>query len=201
MGVSIAYPDGNILTSTALTLGQINALMQPLTLGMLGQPVDPNSGLVRMEWPSEGAPFASRIEDVCYLRCVPKEDPYNRIRDRAVASSQDTTLTEQWTYTRAWAVRWCLYGPNSLDFARAVRSALYQDYFTGQLSLSQLFPVSDFQEPTRAPELINGQWFERVDFEVTMYEFITETINRQAVATVEVILENSAGKIADITVS
>lgn len=199
MGSSITYPDGSVLTSSALTLAQINALMQPLTQGMLGQAADPNSGLVRIDWPSEGAPFPRRTEDICFLRCVPKDDPYNRIRDRAGVPGTEPNLTEVWNYTRAWNIRWCFYGPNSLDFARAARSALYQDYFTIQLSLSQLFPVSDFPEPVRAPEKENGQWYERVDFEAEMYEFVTETINRQTVLTVEVIAENAAGVIADIT--
>lgn len=201
MGSSITYPDGYTLTSTALTLDQINTLLQPMTLAMMGQDVDPNSGLVRIEWPSEGAPFATRNEDVCYLRCVPKDDPYNRIRDRSTISFQNITLTEQWNYTRAWAVRWCFYGPNSLDFARVIRSSLYQDHFTQLLSQSQLFPVPDFPEVVRAPELKNGQWFERVDFEAEMYEFVTETINRQTVSSVEVIVETAAGKVADITVT
>lgn len=201
MGASRTYPDGSTLVSSALTIAQINAILQPLTQGMLGQTVDPASSLVRIEWPTQGAPFQDVADDVCYLRCTPKDDPYNRIRDRFNLVDDASHLTERWNYTRAWAIHWTFYGPNSTDNARALRSALYQDYFTGQLELSQLFPVSDFPEPVRAPELIDAQWFERADFEAEFYEFVTETIARQTVLSVETIVNNDAGVVADFTVA
>lgn len=199
MGQSTTYPDGSVLTSSALTIEQINTIIQPLTMGMLGFSADTSSPLVRIEWPTQGAPYQDVADDVCYIRCVPKEDSYDRIRDRTTITAADPNDEEIWNYTRAWAIRWCFYGPNSTDRARALRSALYQDYFTEKLSLSQLFPVSDFPEPMRAPELIDGQWFERCDFEAEFYEFITETIARQTVLSVETIVEGIDGQIADVT--
>ena len=201
MGMPVTYPDGTTLTSSALTIAQIGAILQPLTLGMLGLPVIPTSSLVRLQWPTQGAPFSDIGDDVCYLACVPKDDPYDRIRDRTNESAADPNLEEVWNYTRAWSIRWVFYGPNSTDYARALRSALYQDYFTDLLSLSNLFPVSDFPETVRAPELLDGQWIERVDFAAEMYEAITETILRQTVVSVENIIEGNAGQIADFTVT
>src|ERR1700676_2148596 len=103
MGASINYPDGTTLVSSALTIAQMNTIIQQLTLGMLGQAVTPTSSLVRIEWPTAGAPFQEVSDDVCYLRCVPKDDPYNRIRERFNLSAADPNLEEQWNYTRAWA--------------------------------------------------------------------------------------------------
>lgn len=201
MGVNRTYPDGSVLTSTALTLEAINTILVTLTQGMLGQTPDPESSLVRVQWPTEGAPFQDINDDICYLRCVPVDSPYDRIRDRVNVPNNDETLEEIWTYTRAWKIQWCMYGPNSLDNARAIRSALYQDYFTQLLADSQLFPVSDFPETMRVPELMNAQWFERVDLEVEFYEFITETIDRQTILSSENIIEGDAGEIADFTVT
>lgn len=203
MGQTISYPDGTELTSSALTLAQINTLMVPIALGMLGQnstAVDPNSGLVRIEYPTMGAPFAKASEDICYVRCSPKEDPYDRIRDRVNSPNNSSSLEEQWSYTRAWAVHFTHYGPNSLDLARAIRSGLYQDYFTQALAQSNLFPVSDIAEVVRVPENINGQWFERADLEVEMYEAVTETILRQTVVSAEVIGRIPAAQIFDVKV-
>jgi hypothetical protein len=197
---STTYPDGTILVSDALTLDQINSFMFALTQQALGQPVDPNSGLIRIEYPADGAPFAQNDQDVCYLSCMSENDPYNRIRDRVDSPNDEQFLTETWTYTRSWRIHWCFYGPNSMDSARMLRSAMYQDYFTNQLQDEQLFPVSDIPEPVRAPEIINKQWFERVDLNVEMYEFVTETISRQTVLSTEVIVEVPTAKIADITV-
>lgn len=201
MGANITYPDGSVLTSSALTIAQANTIMQQLSLGMIGQTVSSTNSAVRIQWPTAGAPFSDVSDDVCYLKCVPVSDPYDRIRDRFNLTDDASHLEEQWNYTRAWRMTWCFYGPNSTDLARALRSALYQDYFTNALQLSQLFPVSDFPEPMRAPELIDGQWFERVDFSADIYEFVTETITRQTVLSVETIVNDNSGVVADFTVA
>lgn len=210
MGASVQYPDGSTLNSSALTLQQINTIMHPLTLGMLGLLVVNNSAKVRIEYPTEGAPFGDVSDDVCYIRCMIKDDPYDKIRDKYYwpqtgkgygqgpygqmpygEGDPNTTIAEQWNYTRVWAIRWCFYGPNSTDNARVVRSGLYQDYFTNSLSKVQLFPMSDFPAPVRAPEEIDAQWFERVDLEVEMYEFVTEVLSRQTILISEVIVETA----------
>jgi hypothetical protein len=219
MGSSFTYPDGSSLISSALTIKEIGAALQPLVCGMLGIAEPESSPAVRIEYGPQGQPYNDIDEDVCYFRCMPTEDPYTRIRDRfnwgpngwgedlfgreAYGGSLDgnPALTEQWTYTNSWKIHFCFIGPNSYDRARAVRSAFYQDYFTDALALSQLFPVSDFPMPVRAPELFDGQWFERVDLDVEMYEFVTETINRQTVISVEVVLLDAEGEIADLVPS
>jgi len=219
MGISITYPDGTTLVSSAWTLQQIEGIVQPLVCGMLGIGDSVNTSLVRVKYPVQGQPYQQITDDICYITCLPREDPYTRIRDKfnwgpngwgdeqfgqepyGGTLSGDPALTEQWNYTNAWAIHFTFYGPNSYDRARAVRSAFYQDYFTAQFALSQLFPVSDYPTLVRVPEEINGQWIERVDFDVECYEFVTETINRQTVLSEEVILQNSTGVIDDFTVS
>lgn len=204
MGQSVTYANGTTLVSSALTAQQIDAVLQPITLDMLGLPVTRESRLVRVGWPIQGQPFVETPkENITFLRCTPKDDPYDKIRDifnSPLSDPESPDLQETWTYTRVWNVHWTFYGDNSVDSARIVRSALYQWYFTDKLQLSQLFPMSEFPQPTRMPENINGQWYDRSDLEVEMYEFITETINRQTILSVEVILENSNGVIADFTV-
>lgn len=218
----ITYPDGTQLASSALTLSQINQILWTITMGMLGYvtpgtPPDTTSAQVRVQWPTTGAPFQQVTDDICYISCLLVDDPYDKIRDRSTlppfgwgqggwsdspwgGTGEDTEYTEQWTYTRVWEIKWCMYGPNSLDLTRALRSALFQDYFVLQFANSNLFPVSDFPEPIRAPELINAQWWERVDFKCLMYEFVSETIIKNSVESVEVILQDNEGEIADFTV-
>ena len=205
MGQVITYPDNSVLISTALTVspngGTLGALLVPLTLGMMGLPADPNSQAVRLEWAPQGQPFSQPNEDVCYIRCTLKDDDYDKIRDRTNLPDADPNLNEQWNYTRVWAIGWIFYGPNAVDLARAVRSALYQEYFTNALAQSQLFPISEIAEPMRVPEKIGGLWFERADLECAMNEWVTENIERKTIATAEVIvLESPDGQIADVTV-
>jgi hypothetical protein len=135
----ITYPDGSVLVSSALTPnpngGTLGAILQPLTMGMMGlvvpgSPPDPNSQAVRLTWSEAGQPFSQPNEDVCYIMLTLKDDPYDKIRDRTNFSAADPFLNEQWNYTRVWSVQWVFYGPNAVDFARLVRSGLYQDYFT-----------------------------------------------------------------------
>lgn len=225
MGQSITYPDGSVLLSSALSLSQINAVWQPIVCGMLGITEPATTSLVRIKYPTAGAPFQDIADDVVYIACYTKDSPYDKIRYVTQLPGVSTgggygegpygqipyggggnssANIEQWNYTRSWTIHFTLYGPNSLDNARALRSGVYQDYFTEQLSLSQLFPVSDFPETVRVPEILDGQWIERVDFEFECYEFVTETINRQTVISVEVIVETTEvnnGEYENITVS
>lgn len=196
------YPSSQQLISSALTIDQINGIFVPMTQAMLGLNVDANSGDVRTEWPAVGEPFGERTDDICYLGCLPEDGQYNKIREKYISNNNDPdqTVTENWAYTRIWKISWCFYGPNSTDRGRALKSALFLDYFCNQLVNVNLFPVSSYEEPRRAPELINGQWWERVDYDVQMYELVKETITYGAVASVEVIGNDNSGQIFDITV-
>ncbi len=223
MGSSKTYPDGATLTSSAITQTQMGTIMMPLTLGMLGLTINPDSPLVRIFWPTEGAPSQQITDDICYLRFTLKDDPYDKIRDRFFYPIGDSANQgygqgpfgnmpfggdipegqglELDTYTRVWEIHFCAYGPNSFDNLRAIRSALYQEYFCQQLQNFQLFPMSEFPEVRRMPEPFDKQWWERSDFSCEMYEFVTETITRQTVKSVEVIVEDAQGMIADFTVT
>ena len=189
---TITYPNGQTHTSTALTVNQINILVQALTCGMIGiNPPDPSQ--VRIDWPPEGQPVAdSPSDDVCYLRAVVVNDEYDKLRDLARTNQEPSPAPVQytWSYTRVWSISWILYGPASLTRSTALRSALFMDYFTDQLSLSNLFPNPDNQAPTRVPELTNAQWWERSDFSCEMNEFVTETITVPAVVSVPVTVQS-----------
>lgn len=163
---------------------QINVIIQPLVCGMLGiNP--PNLSLVRVDWQTQGQPFVpTPQQDVCFISCVPENVDYRLVRDRVFTGTGP--VTENWNYTRGWRVGFVLYGPSSTDNARAIHSAFFMDYFNDQLSLGNLYPVSDFAEPTRIPEEINAQWYERADFHVVMYEAVTESIEDAVVASLEI---------------
>lgn len=194
---SVTYPNGQVLTSTALTPTQMNDIIQPLTCGMLGiNP--PNFNQVRVDWQTQGQPFVPRPgQDVCFFSCVPESVDYSKVRDRSFSGTGP--VTETWVYTRGWRVAWVLYGPNSTDRARMIHSAVvFMDYFSDQLSLSNLYVVSEPAQPIRIPEEFNAEWWERADFHVLLYEQITETIQDGAVTSVEVKVNTSAGLVADI---
>ncbi len=195
---SITYPNGQVLVSSALTVPQINVIMQNLTCGMLGiNP--PDYSKVRIDWPTEGQPFVGLPNnDVCFISCVPQDVEYSKVRDRTFSGTGP--VTETWVYTKGWRIAFTLYGPNCQDRARALHSAMFMDWVNDTLSLSNIYPVSDYPEITRIPESWNAQWWERADFYFTAYEQVTETIDDGAVTSVQIqTFADDLGQIADIT--
>jgi hypothetical protein len=200
MGQTINYPNGQTLTSTALTVQQINILVQALTCGMLGiVPVDVSK--VRVDWQFQGQPdVALPSQDSCYISCVLEDVPYSRVRDHTLAGV-DGAAAETWVYTRGWRFAWALYGPNSFDRARQVHSALFQDYFNTAFEAANLYPVLDPAEPVRMPIEHNAQWYDSSQFHCVFYEQITETIQSPAVTSVEIKVYDKDGQVADITIN
>lgn len=201
MGTTVTYPNGQVLNTTALTPTSVQALLTTLTCGALGiNP--PDYSKVRVFWQTQGQPFTpDPAEDVCYVSAVPQDGQYNKVRDRQeVNNAGNTEVIETTTYTKIWNLHYLFYGPSSSLHAQLVWSSTFIDYFTDQLELSNLYPVSDPKEPTRMPEEKNAQWWERADFDLEVYEKVTETLNYTIVQSVEVLISNKDGQVADITV-
>lgn len=195
------YPNGQQLSSSALTQTAISILVQQITCGMLGiNPVDPAK--VRIDWPTQGQPDVPLpSNDICYIACTTQDGEYNKVRDRTASGTGPVVQT--WNYTRIWRVEWSLYGPNSTDRARQVWSALFQDYFNDQFELNNLYPVLDPPEPIRLPENHNAQWYDGSRFHCEFYEAVTETISDPAVQSVEAKVYDGSvdDPVADITIT
>ena len=186
MTTVMAYPNGQTLRSTALTVPQMNIIMQAWTLAALGVNPPTDFSRVRCDWPTEGQPYAETPQqDVCFVQCATRDSEYSRVRDQALTTI-DTTLTELWAYTRGWRVAWCAVGPNAADNLRAVKSAFFvTDYFTNLLAAQNLFPLSDPHDSTYMPEQLNAQWWARADFSIDLYEAVLESINDTTATSVE----------------
>ena len=205
-----AYPNGQVLTSSALTENQMNVLLQSLTCGALGLPL-PTTGkpsgyaAVRIDWPVQGQPFVpDPTVDGCFLACALEPTEYAKVRNNTPSGTGP--IIENWTYTRGWRVAWVLYGPNAVDRSRQLHSAfVFMDYFADQLSLSNLFVITDPPEPSYAPENFNAQWWPRADFAVSLYENVTETISDGKVTSLEIKVYDAdvstTNPAADVTVS
>ena len=203
MSTPTTYPNGQVLTSSALTDTAMNIVMQAQTCGMLGiNPVDPAQ--VRVDWQPQGQPdVATPSQDSCYVMSVLEDVDYSRVRDREASGTGPVVQT--WSYTRGWRISWDCYGPNSFDRARQIHSALFMDYFDTQFSLVNLYFVSDPSEPTRVPILHNGQWYDHTHFHCVFYEAVTETISDPAVTSVAVAvyadIPNTTDPVATVTVN
>lgn len=191
---------------TPLTPFTIQSVFQVVTLAALGLgvpvgPIDPLYALVRVDWQTQGQPTGTVTEDMVYVRAVEEDNPYNRIREVTYQPIDSVTMTHVTSYTRVWRVDWTLYGPNSFDRARVLRSAMFSQATHDQLAGSQLYLLTDVAAPQRVPEFFQEQWWERTDFSVLLNEFVTETAVVGSVGSVEIIVEDVTGERADFTVT
>lgn len=199
------------MATAPLVPAQIETIFQAVTLSMglnLTQYQDPVDSSTlppnpyygcRIGWEQRGQPFQKIDEDVVYVRCIEVDDQYNRVRDLSYQNSP--VFTETWNYTRIWETYWTVYGPNSFDNARIIRSSLFLQGIHDQFASAQLYWVSDPAAPVRMPEYKDDQWWERVDFRARFNEFVTEQNNPQSVVSAEVIVyDNFRNQIEDITV-
>jgi hypothetical protein len=182
---------------------QIDVVLQAATITMLGLPApqsttDPVYQTVRVGWQQQGQPAFAITEDVVFIMCTQDNDEYDKIRDRYYTNANFTRVE---AYTRVWRVHWSVYGPNSFDNVRKIHSALWDDGIEAQLAAAQLYWVTNSPAPARIPELFGGQWWERVDFWAQFNEFVQEEVTAQSVESVEVIVENRSGIIADVDIA
>jgi hypothetical protein len=194
------------MATAPLVPTQIETIFQAVTCSMglnlsFAPPVDgqfpagpaPNPNLygVRIGWQQQGQPFCQVNEDVIALRCYEVDDEYNRIRDLTYQNTP--SFTETWNYTRIWETAWTVYGPNSFDNARIIRSSLFLQGIHDQFASAELYWIPSPAAPMRIPELQDGQWWERVDFKARFNEFVTESNNPGFVESVAVNLYDQFG--------
>ena len=198
------FPNGQTLTSHAMSPLQLNMTLQTLTCQMLG--LDPANdptcySKVRLEWPSGGQPGWKISEDICFLRVTEEEDAYSHIRDRKLVTIDGQTISSIDTYTRVWRVSWALYGPSSFDHARLMRSGLLTaDFPHDTLAAQGLYLITDMAATTRAPELFQGQWWDRTDLSCKLNELVTETLTVPSIASADVLIYNHSGEVAEVDI-
>jgi hypothetical protein len=178
------FANGNTLTSSALSQTDAEDALQALITSILGAGTDPNTG-VRISWPTGGSPGWLITDEVCFLRATLSGERINRSRDKNT-SGTGASLTETVTYIRVWDIDLILYGPNSFDRARLIKSALFMDWVSTALAANSLAVVIDIEDPRRMPELFSGQWWERSDISFRMNELVTEISQVPAMVSVEV---------------
>lgn len=202
--VVTTWPNGQVLTSSALTPDSIATIFQNLTLNIMGTatpktPTDPAYQLVRIMWQPQGQPAMTATQNIVFIGARLKaEHSYGQVRD--VQYSGD--LQADIVYTRVWEVQWSIYGPNSFDTARLIKDALVSaDWTRGILSASNLYLVPTDMSPAYLPEAspVHGQWWKRTDYTVLFNEQVNESITTGAIESSQIDLFSRLGEI-EITV-
>lgn len=202
---SYAVPGVGTMTSTGLTQAQMQVIWQNIVLQCLGitksMPTDSIAYTqVRIDWPTPGQPAWKITEDKAFIRSIEVPDPYNYAHEVQPVITIDSTFTETTIYTRVWETGFIFYGPNSFDRARQVKACLFQDFVHDILAASNIYLNTMIGTPRRTPELFQNQWWERSGFSVRMNEQVTDTLDKQTIQSVELILEDETGIISDVIV-
>lgn len=166
-------------------LSDIEDKIAELTLMMLD--LDPNAeenqDKVRIAWPTSGAPGWSIDEDICFLRITPVDSPSARQQDVVYTPKEnsDELLTKEIAYTRVHNVDWCFYGPNAYDLADVIRFKILSDTtIKKEFNNINLHLVTDVTMPIRVPELFQGRWWNRVDFQAKYNELVVRSAEEKA---------------------
>jgi hypothetical protein len=175
----------------------METFVQAVACNALGYQLTPQDGFrkVRVSWPQGGQPDWKIDENVAFLRITWADDVYDRLREtKDFLNDDQLTITRATYYTRVWHVEYVIYGPDCIDFARRLVSALFLDDIHDQFAENNLYLVTDIPTPRRVPELFNSEWWNRVDFAADFNEAVIETrvINRVTSAEVKVYNEDAA---------
>ena len=182
------------MSDTILTLAQLNAIFQALTMSMLGSAIID----CRISWPTGGAPSWLVNQDIAFLQVLETDSPYNRQRDVVMTNADTNDANQATSYTRVLAAKWIFYGPNSFSNAQSIRDLLFYQNNHDTLAQSNLFMVPDIVSPVRAPELFAGQWWERTDLIINFNETIVRNLIVPYIASAQLNIGDNAGSVIGV---
>ncbi len=202
---NFAVPGVGTMTSTGITDSQMSVIWQNILLKCLGiTPSGPTDAAaysqVRIDWPIPGQPAWKVGDDMAFIRAVVVPDEYSAAHEAQPPAEAGTLIPENTIYTRVWQLSFIFYGPNSFDRARQVQACLYQDFVHDILSASNIYLDTVIGTPRRSPELFQNQWWPRSDFAARMNEMVTDTLDKQTITNVELILNDALGVFDEIEV-
>ena len=135
---------------------------------------------IRFPWGSQvdtpggtgSAPDWTRDEDVCFIYALPHDNSYNRQRDRRYEHRGSRDLVALDEHTDVHHMMFSNYGPNAYDCARRIRDGLFLDETRRILKQNHFAIITDTPAIRRVPELVNGEWWNRVDAVAAFNEFV-----------------------------
>lgn len=166
------------MSDANMTVKQIEDFFVSLTYTILGinpTTLQPNQAPVRVEWPTGGAPGWKIDEDVTFIMVNYDDDAITRQVDVTYNPNDANNAYRSVSSTRVLRVNWICYGPNSFDNANNIRNGIFLPDNSDTLSANNLALIFDLPAPVRAPELFNGQWWDRTSFYARFNELIVQS--------------------------
>lgn len=136
---------------------------------------------------SDTTPTWKREEDVCFIYELPQDGSYNGLSDITYEldeSKRDFIEVDE--HTDIHTVLFANYGPNAYECARDIRDGFKRERIREYLKKHHFFVVPPITAIRRVPELINGQWWNRVDVTVVFNEYVRREEPIQSIESVTV---------------
>lgn len=164
------------------SLNDMEELFWTVTAKILGYDtsLQATQGKVRRSWQPVGAPTWKITDDVTFFQILPVDDDFARQRDTSHSDYGATSAKRTIKYTRVFSLSWICYGPNSFDNIEKIRSGIFVETYRNLIAAKNMYLLPDIGMPRRAPELHNGQWWERSDLSARYNEGVevSSTVNR-----------------------
>lgn len=161
------------------SITKIENMFRLIVCDILGVDGANSGGRVRFVWGSNvdsqsmSAPNLKTDQDVCYIQITPEDNAYNRQRDiRYLQNPDSDNMIALDEHTDVHLVTFINYGVNAYDCARLIRNKLHHDHIRRTLRLNNFALVTDVPAPRRVPELVNGNWINRVDVSAVFNQFV-----------------------------
>ena len=143
-----------------------------LILGLEGNAAEEG---IRFSWPTGSGTevfTGTPTTDVCYIRVTMVNKPgtgyinarYEGIGAQSLQASQDMHLALRADYI--------FYGLNSLEHATRLYMMIHSPEVREILNSVHMAPIPHGESPTRMPELIDGNWYERADAGIDFYVLV-----------------------------
>ena len=170
------------MSDQVLTKTQIEDIFRSITMTILGLPEKDNQNKpinqdkVRVAWSTTGSPAWKITDDIVFIKVSLSDDPIIQQRDVIYSPITNTNTSSRIvTYTKCHLIEWVLYGPCSYDKADLIRNGIFLPQITETLLTNKLALITTVPAPRRAPELFNGQWWERCDLQASFNEEVIRT--------------------------
>ena len=122
------YPNGQSLSSSALSPEQMQQVFQMLVIQIFGTslsplppPGNPAYDAVRCGYQDDGEPSWEFDKDTCIILGFPQNDAFSRWRDSIIQVNDEASALSPMSYTQVWRIHFTLYGPNAWDRAQFAR--------------------------------------------------------------------------------
>lgn len=165
------------------TIATYTALIWDSLVEMLG--LDPTlpatQSAVRSTWIQLGQPGFLITDNVVFYRVMTGGDTY----DQKVYLTHGA-IDSVASYTRVITLILSAYGTNAPDSLERIRTCFIAGFGTRNLNAAGIFPVINPASVIRAPELFEGQYWDRADFSIIMYAKEDTTVAIPAIEYAEI---------------